>query len=140
MVRLTFDGTDRAHVQIVEAIAANPALHVDSREYVEKLDEQGISLLASIAGVEVFRVEHRFSQAPQGASYRSRMVVGIASGALRWPFSQMLRPGVFSNAMRTAWLTHVEEVSMLENILPSLHAARGCLAPRPSADPQRIAA
>lgn len=114
-----------AHFRIVEAFAANPAYYVDSTEYVEKLDEQGISLVKRIAGVEVFRLEHRFGQVAQGASYRSRMVVGIASGALRWPFNAVVRPRVFSDAMGTAWLTHnVEEVSMFENILPPLYAAR----------------
>ena len=114
-----------AHFRIVEAFAANPAYHVDSTEYVEKLDDEGISLVRRMAGVEVFRLEHRFGQAPQGASYRSRMCLGVASGASRWLFNRLVRPQVFSDAMGTAWLTHnVEEVSMLENILPSLHAAR----------------
>jgi DAPG hydrolase PhiG domain len=114
-----------AYFRIVEAFAANPAYYVDSTEYVEKLDEEGISLVKRIAGVEVFRLEHRFGEAPQGASYRSRMAVGVTSGALRWAFNHLVRPGVFSDAMGTAWLAHnVEEVSMLENILPALYAAR----------------
>lgn len=111
--------------RIVEAFAANPAYYVDSTEYVEKLDETGISLVRRIAGVEVFRLEHRFGATPRGASYRSRMLVGVAAGAFRWPFNQLVRPCVFSDAMGTAWLTHnVEEVSMFEHILPPLYAAR----------------
>jgi hypothetical protein len=39
--------------------------------------------------------------------------------------NHLVRPRVFSDAMGTAWLRHnVEEVSMFENILPSLYAAR----------------
>jgi hypothetical protein len=111
--------------RIVEAFAANPAYYVDSTEFVEKLDEEGISLVKRIAGAEIFRLEHRFAEVPQGASYRSRMIVGIASAVSRWPFNYLIRPRVFSDAMGTAWLTHnVEEVSMLEHILPALHAAR----------------
>ena len=114
-----------AYFRIVEAFAANPAYYVDSTEYVERLDEQGISLVKRIAGIEVFRLEHWFGQVAEGASYRSRMVVGIKSGALLWPLNRVVRPRVFSNAMGTAWLTHnVEEVSMFENILPSLYSAR----------------
>jgi len=114
-----------AYFRIVEAFAANPAYHVDSTEYVEKLDDEGISLVRRIAGVEVFRLEHRFGEVLQGASYRSRMVVGTATAALRWPFNHVVRPRVFSDAMGTAWLTHnVEEVSMLEHILPPLYAQR----------------
>jgi hypothetical protein len=114
-----------AYFRIVEAFAANPAYYVDSTEFVERLDEQGIALVKRIAGVEVFRLEHRFGLVPQGASYRSRMLVGIASGALRAPFNDWLRPRVFADAMGTAWLTHnVEEVGLFEHILPPLYAAR----------------
>ena len=114
-----------AFFRIVEAFAANPAYYVDSTEFVEKLDEEGISLVKHTAGAEVFRLEHRFGLTPRGASYRSRMVVGTASGPFRWAFNHLVRPRVFSDDMGTAWLTHnVEEVSMLENILPPLYAAR----------------
>jgi hypothetical protein len=114
-----------ASFRIVEAFAANPAYYVDSTEFVEKLDEEGISLVRRIGGVEVFRLEHRFGQVPEGASYRSRMTVGVASSAFKWVFNSLVRPKVFSNQMGTAWLTHnVEEVSMFENILPSLYASK----------------
>lgn len=114
-----------AYFQIVEAFAANPDYYVDSTEYVEKLDDEGISLVRRIAGSEVLRLEHRFDRTPRGASYRSRMVVGAESGPLRWPFNHLIRPRVFSDAMGTAWLTHnVEEVSMFEHILPGLYAER----------------
>ena len=114
-----------AYFRIVEAFAANPAYYVDSTEYVEKLDEEGISLVRRILGSEVFRLEHRFGQTPRGASYRSRMVLGVDSGPHRWLFNHMIRPRVFSDAMGTAWLTHnVEEVSMFEHILPGLYAVR----------------
>jgi hypothetical protein len=121
------DGTagQGAFFRIVEAFAANPSYYVDSTEYVEKLDDEGISLVRRIAGIEVFRLDHRFGEAAGGASYRSRMVVGVASGPARWPFNSLVRPRVFSDAMGTAWLTHnVEEVSMFEHILPPLYRSR----------------
>lgn len=114
-----------ASFRIVEAFGANPAHYVDSTERVEKLDDEGIALVRRIAGVEVFRLEHRFGHAVSGSSYRSRMIVGVAAGTLRRPINDLLRPRVFSDAMGTAWLTHnVEEVSMLESILPPLFAER----------------
>lgn len=114
-----------ASFRIVEAFAADPACYVDSTEFVEKLDEEGIALVKRVAGVEVFRLEHRFGVAADGASYRSRMTVGVAEGWVRWSFNHLLRPKVFSDRMGTAWLTHnVEEVSMLENLLPPLFASR----------------
>ncbi len=114
-----------AHFRIVEAFAANPNFYVDSTEYVEKLDDEGLSLVRRIFGVEVFRLEHRFGSVGEGASYRSRMVVGLGSGMLRGVFNNLVRPAVFSNEMGAAWLAHnVEEVGMFEHILPSLYAGR----------------
>jgi hypothetical protein len=114
-----------AYWRIVEAFAANPDYYVDSTVYVEKLDDEGISLVRRHRGVEFVRLEHRFAAASQGASYRSRMIVGPASGMVRGFFNNFVRPRVFSDGMATAWLTHnVEEVSMLEHILPSLYAGR----------------
>ena len=114
-----------ARFRIVEAFAANPAYYVDSTERVERLDETGISLVRYVDGSEIFRLEHQFGQTPDGASYQSRMCVGVAHGPLRWAFNSLLRPQIFPDAMGTAWLTHnVEEVSMLENFLPELYAAK----------------
>jgi len=124
--RSTTGGTGQgAHFRIVEAFAANPNYYGDSTEYVEKLDDEGLSLVRRIFGVEVFRLEHRFGSVSEGASYRSRMVVGAASGMVRGIFNNLVRPAVFSSEMGAAWLTHnVEEVGMFEHILPSLYAGR----------------
>lgn len=124
--RSPMGGTGKgASFRIVEAFGANPAHYVDSTERVEELDDEGIALVRRIAGVEVFRLEHRFGHAVGGSSYRSRMIVGVAAGTLRRPINDLLRPRVFSDAMGTAWLTHnVEEVSMFESILPPLFAER----------------
>jgi hypothetical protein len=114
-----------AQFRIVEAFGANPKFYVDSTEVVEKLDEEGISLVRRIAGVEVFRLEHRFGFVSDGASYHSRMVVGAASGMARRIFNRLVRPMLFTQAMGAAWLTHnVEEVGMFEHLLPPLYAAR----------------
>ncbi len=118
-----------ARFRIVEAFAANPDFYVDSVELVEKLDEEGISLVRTIQGSEVFRLEHRFAGTHEGTKYRSRMVVGAATGIFATLFNTVIRPRIFSDAMGTAWLTHnVEEVGMFEHILPPLYAARGGIA------------
>lgn len=114
-----------AHWRIVEAFAANPDFYVDSTVLVEKLDDEGLSLVRRERGGEFLRLEHRFAAVTGGASYRSRMIVGPASGMARGFFNHLVRPRVFPDEMGAAWLTHnVEEVSMLEHILPSLHAGR----------------
>jgi hypothetical protein len=114
-----------AQFRIVEAFGANPDFYVDSIEYVEKLDDDGISLVRRELGTEIFRLEHRFGTADGGSGYRSRMVVGAASGPIASLFNSIVRPHLFPNAMGTAWLTHnVEEVSMLEHMLPTVYAGR----------------
>ena len=125
---VTYDGGtgQGAHFRIVEAFGANPAYYVDSTEFVERLDEGGITLVRRILGVEVFRLQHRFGDARGGASYRSRMVVGALSGRFGAILNAVVRPRVFSDAMGTAWVAHnVEEVSMLEHILPALYRVGG---------------
>ena len=114
-----------AQFRIVEAFAANPDYYVDSTEHVEKLDEEGISLVRRELGTEIFRLEHRFGSVRDGASYRSRMLVGAASGLFGRFFNAVVRPRIFSSEMGVAWLTHnVEEVSMFEHILPALYRGR----------------
>ena len=114
-----------AQFRIVEVFAANPDYYVDSTEYVEKLDDEGISLVRRMFGTEIFRLEHRFGTVHDGASYRSRMVFGAASGAFGRILNPVLRRAIFSREMGTAWLTHnVEEVGVFEHILPLLYACR----------------
>jgi hypothetical protein len=114
-----------AHFRIVEAFGADPRQHVDSVEFVEKLDDTGIALVRRILGHEVFRLEHHFGEAPGGASYRSRMVVGAASGWLHRPLNTIVDRVFFDAGMGRAWLTHnVEEVGLFEAILPPLYVAR----------------
>lgn len=78
-----------------------------------------------VLGIEVFRLEHRFGNTTEGASYRSRMVIGIDAAAIGRLFNDHVRPRILPNEMATAWLTHnVEEVGMLEHILPALYTQR----------------
>ena len=114
-----------AYFRIVEAFAANPAYYVDSVELVEKLDDEGLCLTRKIAGLEVFRLEHRFGSVAGGASYRSRMVLGVDAGFMGQLFNQHIRPLLLSDDAARAWLTHnIEEVSMLEHILPPVYQGR----------------
>jgi hypothetical protein len=115
-----------ARFRIVEAFGADMSQYVDSTETVERLDDTGIALVHRVFGTEVFRLEHQFGEAAGGASYRSRMVVGAAGGLLGSAFNRWVRPRLFSDRMGTAWLRHnIEEVGLLEHLLPPLHAARG---------------
>lgn len=111
-----------ASFRIVEAFAANPDFYGDVTVHVEKLDDGGLTLVQRMFGLEVFRLEHRFGLAAEGASYRSRLLIGMDAGAIGRLFNDHVRPLRFSNEAATAWLTHnVEEVGLLEHILPRLY-------------------
>ena len=93
--------------------------------YAEKLDDEGLTPVRRQRAGEFFRPEHRFAAVSEGTRYRSRMIVGPASGMNRGLFNNLVRPRMFADAMGTAWLAHnVEEVSLLKHILPSLDAGR----------------
>ena len=111
--------------RIVEAFGASPDFYLDAIVFIEKLDEAGLTLVRREFGRELLRLEHRFASVPGGTSYRSRMVAGSSSGWLASLINSVVLPRVFPDAMGAAWLTHnVQEVSMLEHILPPLYAAR----------------
>ncbi len=111
-----------AWFRIVEAFGANPKHSIDSMEYVEKCDEEGLALVKRILGMEVFRLEHRFTEVLGGTRYDSRMVVGSSSPVLGWIFNRLVRPRVFSDQSAHEWLKHnIEEVGNFEVFLPELY-------------------
>lgn len=127
LVRRGPDGStgQGACFRIVEAFGARPEHYVDSIEYVEKCDEEGLSLVKRVLGMEVFRLEHRFQQVEGGTQYDSRMTIGSRIPILNWIFNYILRPLVFSDKSGRAWLRHnVEEVGNFEVFLPELFLTR----------------
>lgn len=108
-----------ASFRIVEAFGADPKHHVDSTDYVEKCDEEGLSLVTRILGIEFFRLEHRFTQVEGGTRYDSRMVVGMSAPRLGPLFNKLIRPRIFSDESGKRWLRHnIEEVGNFEFFLP----------------------
>jgi len=111
-----------AYFRIVEAFGAKPEHYIDSVEYVEKCDEEGLSLVRRVMGVEVFRLEHRFTEVPGGTQYDSCMTVGCSVPILDRIFNFLVRPLVFSGRSGVAWLQHnIEEVGNFEIFLPELY-------------------
>ena len=127
LVRRGPDGStgEGATFRIVEAFAANPAHYVDSTDFVEKCDEEGLSLVTRILGMEIFRLEHRFTQLQEGTRYDSRMVVGSDVPLIGHLFNFFVRPRIFSDASGRKWLLHnIEEVGNFEFFMPALYAER----------------
>jgi hypothetical protein len=115
-----------ATFRIVEAFGGNPKHYVDSTDYVEKCDEEGLSLVTRVMGIEIFRLEHRFTPVDDGTHYNSRMVVGSHVPLLGHLFNYLIRPQIFSDTSSKLWLRHnIEEVGNFEFFLPALYAEHG---------------
>ena len=94
---------------------------MDTTDHVDLLDESGLRLALRFGGVELFSLHHRFAAERGGTQYDSTMLVG-APGGLGRLVNPILSRRVFGAAHGRAWLKHnVEEVGMLDHLVPLLH-------------------
>ncbi len=113
-----------ARFRIVEAFQGRPEFYVDTTETVEKLDSTGIRLVRRVAGVPILQLSHTWSACQDHTHYVSVLEVGSPSTVLT-PVNRYLAQHRFPLPMARAWLRHnVEEVGVLEHILPAAFAAR----------------
>lgn len=97
---------------------------VTTTETVEKLDSTGIRLVRRVAGVPILQLSHTWSACHDRTHYVSVLEVGSQSAVLT-PVNRYLTQRRFPLTMVHAWLKHnVEEVGLLEHILPPAFAAR----------------
>ena len=109
-----------ARFRIVEAMGRDERFYVDTIDRVEKLDSTGIRLVFRIAGAQLFQLEHTWSRAENATHYTSVMDIGGRS-AIAGPINRYVRRKAFPPGMPEAWVKHnIEEVGILEEILPSL--------------------
>jgi hypothetical protein len=111
-----------ARFRIVEAFGARPEFYIDTTDTVEKLDPTGIRLVRRLAGVAVLQLEHTWSVAEGCTHYVSVLDVGARARAMT-PMNRVIAARVFPEPLLRAWVVHnVEEVGLLEHILPPLYA------------------
>jgi hypothetical protein len=112
--------------RIVEAFGRNPDFYVDATETVTQLDDDGLTLVGTRAGIEVTRLHHDFIAANGGTRYVSMLRIGIGVPGLCHIVNPVVHRFIFPEAMGRAWLKHnVEEVGLLEHMLPLLWPTRG---------------
>lgn len=113
-----------ARFRIVEAFQGRPEFYIDTTETVEKLDETGIRLVRRLAGVRVLQLSHTWSACDGRTHYVSVLEVGSGHRLVRL-VNWYLTRRAFPTAMTAAWVIHnIEEVGLLEHILPAAYAAR----------------
>jgi hypothetical protein len=116
--------SEGAQFRIVEAFGRNPDFYIDVIDTVRKLDDSGITLVGHQFGLPLTRLHHDFIEASGGTQYVSTLTIGTDLPGLRSILNQLLHSLVFPEAMGRAWLKHnVEEVGLLEHLLPRLYPA-----------------
>lgn len=111
-----------AKFRIVEAFGRNPAFYLDVTETVTRLDDSGMTLVGTRAGLEVTRLNHDFIAAEAGTIYVSTLTIGTALPWLRTVLNPLIHKAVFPEAMGHAWLRHnVEEVGLLPYIISLIY-------------------
>lgn len=120
------DGSVGAGVKftIVEAFGRDPSLSVKTVDRVDLLDESGLRLSTRFGGIEVFSLHHRFTGDGDATQYDSTMLVGVP-GRFGTALNPVLQRLVFGKRHGHAWIRHnVEEVGLLEHLLPRLYEER----------------
>ena len=124
-------GTDgRASVgavfRIVEAFGRNPDFYIDVTETVTRLDATGMTLVGCRLGQQISRLNHDFVAVDGGTQYLSTLTIGTTLPSLGSILNRMIHRSIFTEAMGHAWLRHnVEEVGLLEHMLPLIHPSAG---------------
>ena len=122
-----------ARFRIIEAFQGRPEFYIDTTETVERLDATGIRLVRRLAGVPVLQLSHTWSAGEGHTHYVSVLEIG-SNAALLTPVNRYLTERRFPMSMTRAWLVHnIEEVGVLEHILPGAYAARADADARPAA-------
>jgi hypothetical protein len=114
-----------AKFRIVEAFGRNPDFYIDIIDTVTRLDAGGITLVCYKSGLAVSRLNHDFIAIDSGTQYVSTLTVGTALPGLSAVINPIVRNAMFTEAMGRAWLRHnVEEVGLLEHIIPRIYPGR----------------
>jgi len=124
LVRPSPDGSvsEGAQFRILEAFGRNPDFYIDVVDTVTKLNDSGITLVSYKFGLALTCLNHDFIAAEGGTRYVSTLAIGTDLPALRNLLNPFLHKFIFPEKMGRAWLRHnVEEVGLLEHMIPRLH-------------------
>jgi hypothetical protein len=112
-----------AKFRIVEAFGRNPDFYIDVTDTVTRLDATGITLVSHKLGLPISRLNHDFKSVDGGTQYVSTLTIGTAFPGLSAALNPLIHRAFFGEAMGYAWLRHnVEEVGLLEHVIPSIYA------------------
>jgi hypothetical protein len=121
-----------AQFRIVEAFGRNPDYYIDVIDTVTRLDPSGFTGVSHMLGLEISRLNHDFVAVEGGTQYLSTLTIGSTLPVLGRLLNALAFRAIFTEAMGRAWLKHnIEEVGLLEHIIPRAQAEQRQLAVSP---------
>jgi len=121
-VRRASDGSTGpgAQIALCEYLGRQPAYKIEAVSTIEKLDDTGFIHKVVKSGIQIARMEHVFTETPDGTRDENCLIVPGTSGFRS--LAKVLAPPQFPDGKGKAWLKHnVEEMGNLENFLPELY-------------------
>ena len=113
-----------ARLHLREAFQRDPANILDVTVEVERIDGEAAIIGHRVLGLNVLRLDNRFTATQTGTRYVSEMTIGAEGTIGRLAFNRLVGMRVLPGAMADAWIRHhIEEIGNLENFLPALFAA-----------------
>lgn len=110
---------------INECFQRNPKYYLKEKAIVFYFREDGFGLQGEKFGMPIMQLVHKFKNIEDGVSYKSRMILGVDSGFLKFFINKIIIPRKFGKQKANAWLRHnVEEVGCFENFLAEIYAKR----------------
>ena len=111
--------------RIVEHFDRRSDYRIDIKAHVKRLDEGGFMHIDTISGLEVSRMEYKFTATPQGTLYENSLTVGTTLPLIGKTINRHILPSRFPVEQGRAWIKHnVEEVGNFQFFLPDLYAHR----------------
>jgi hypothetical protein len=115
-----------AKFRIVEAFDRDLRFYVDVIDTVTRLDATGFTAVSYKLGLRASCLNHDFTAVEGGTRYVSTLTIGTNVPCLSTVLNPVLHKFLFPEAMGRAWLKHnIEEVGLLEHIIPLIYPYRG---------------
>jgi hypothetical protein len=92
------------------------------------MDVTGFTGVSYLLSMQVSHLNHDFTAVDSDTRYVSTLTIGTALPAIGRILNPLIHHMIFTEAMGRSWLRHnVEEVGLLEHIIPRIYPTERCL-------------
>lgn len=112
-------------ITINECFQRNSENYLNEKATIFYFQKDGFGMQGKLFGKTIMQLLHKFEQVEGGVLYKSRMILGLENGLLKFIVNKLIVPKKFGPSKANAWLLHnVEEVGCFENFLSDLYVRR----------------